>query len=252
MFAIERRSAILEQLSSEGKVVVSELAVRFGVTEETVRRDIDKLAREGLATKTYGGAVSNVSPSSDLPYNVRKRFNVDLKQNIAEKVAAMINDGDRIMLDASTTAIYVTRKIKSKKNITVITNSVEILLELADKSGWTILSTGGTLKEGAFSMVGISAEKMVRGYHVDLAVCSAKGIDEKMGITDSNEKDSEMKQAIFSSADKKVLAIDSTKFDKISFVKVCDVRDVDIIVTDKAPSESWQTRLSENGVKLIY
>lgn len=252
MFAIERRSAILEQLSSEGKVVVSELAVRFGVTEETVRRDIDKLAREGLATKTYGGAVSNVSPSSDLPYNVRKRFNVDLKQNIAEKVAAMINDGDRIMLDASTTAIYVTRKIKSKKNITVITNSVEILLELADKSGWTILSTGGTLKEGAFSMVGISAEKMVRGYHVDLAVCSAKGIDEKMGITDSNEKDSEMKQAIFSSADKKVLAIDSTKFDKISFVKVCDVRDVDIIVTDKAPSESWQTRLSEYGVKLIY
>ncbi|MBR0235220.1 MAG: DeoR/GlpR transcriptional regulator [Clostridia bacterium] len=252
MFAIERRSAILEQLSSEGKVVVSELAVRFGVTEETVRRDIDKLAREGLATKTYGGAVSNVSPSSDLPYNVRKRFNVDLKQNIAEKVAAMINDGDRIMLDASTTAIYVTRKIKSKKNITVITNSVEILLELADKSGWTILSTGGTLKEGAFSMVGISAEKMVRGYHVDLAVCSAKGIDEKMGITDSNEKDSEMKQAIFSSADKKVLALDSTKFDKISFVKVCDVRDVDIIVTDKAPSESWQTRLSENGVKLIY
>ena len=252
MFAIERRGAILEQLSADGKVVVSELAVRFGVTEETVRRDIDKLAKEGLATKTYGGAVSNVSPSSDLPYNVRKRFNVDLKQNIAEKVASMINDGDRIMLDASTTAIYVTRKIKSKKNITVITNSVEILLELADKTGWTILSTGGTLKEGAFSMVGISAEKMVRGYHVDLAVCSAKGIDEKMGITDSNEKDSEMKRAIFASADKKLLALDSTKFDKISFVKVCDLEDIDIIVTDKAPSDAWQKRLSENGVKLIY
>ena len=164
----------------------------------------------------------------------------------------MINDGDRIMLDASTTAIYVTRKIKSKKNITVITNSVEILLELADKTGWTILSTGGTLKEGAFSMVGISAEKMVRGYHVDLAVCSAKGIDEKMGITDSNEKDSEMKRAIFASADKKLLALDSTKFDKISFVKVCDLEDIDIIVTDKAPSDAWQKRLSENGVKLIY
>lgn len=252
MFAIERRGTILEELSSEGKVVVSELAARFGVTEETVRRDIDKLAKEGLATKTYGGAVSNVSPSSDLPYNVRKRFNVEQKQKIAETVASMINDGDRIMLDASTTAIYVTRKIKSKKNITVITNSVEILLELADKTGWTILSTGGTLKEGAFSMVGISAEKMVRGYHVDLAVCSAKGIDEKMGITDSNEKDSEMKRAIFSSADKKLLAIDSTKFDKISFVKVCDIGDVDIIVTDKEPSEAWKTRIAEGGAKLIY
>ena len=101
-------------------------------------------------------------------------------------------------------------------------------------------------------MVGISAEKMVRGYHVDLAVCSAKGIDEKMGVTDSNEKDSEMKRAIFSSADKKLLALDSTKFDKKSFVKVCDIGDLDIIVTDKAPSEAWQSRLSEYGVKLIY
>jgi len=252
MFAIERRGVILEQLSSEGKVVVSDLAARFGVTEETIRRDIDKLAREGLATKTYGGAVSAVSPSSDLPYNVRKRVNVEQKQLVAEKVASMISDGDRIMLDASSTAIYVTRKIKNKKDITVITNSVEILLELADKTGWTILSTGGSLKEGAFSMVGTSAEKMVRGYHVDFAICSAKGIDEKMGITDSNEKDSEMKQAIFASADKKVLALDSTKFDRISFVKVCDIKDVDIIVTDKSPSEAWKNRLAENGVTLIY
>ena len=252
MFAIERRSAILAALSADGKVVVSELSQKFGVTEETIRRDIEKLSREGLATKTYGGAVSNVSPSSDLPYNVRKRFNVELKQNIAEKVAAMINDGDRIMLDASSTAIYVTRKIKSKKNITVITNSVEILLELADKTGWTVFSTGGTLKEGSFSTVGAAAERMVRGYHVDMCMCSAKGIDEKMGITYSNEKDSQMKQAMFASADKKVLALDSSKFDKISFIKVCDVGDVDMIVTDKAPNEAWQKRLAEAGVKLIY
>ncbi|MBO4429103.1 MAG: DeoR/GlpR transcriptional regulator [Clostridia bacterium] len=252
MFAIERRNAILAALSAEGKVVVSELSQNFGVTEETIRRDIDKLEKEGLATKTYGGAVSNVSPSTDLPYNIRKRVNVEQKQLVAEKVASMISDGDRIMLDASSTAIYVTRKIKSKKDITVITNSVEILLELADKTGWHVLSTGGSLKEGALSMVGTSAEKMVRGYHVDFAICSAKGIDEKMGITDSNEKDSEMKQAIFASADKKVLALDSTKFDKISFVKVCDIKDVDIIVTDKSPSEAWKNRLAENGVELIY
>ncbi|MBO4353428.1 MAG: DeoR/GlpR transcriptional regulator [Clostridia bacterium] len=252
MFAIERRNAILAALSAEGKVVVSELSQNFGVTEETIRRDIDKLEKEGLATKTYGGAVSNVSPSTDLPYNIRKRVNVEQKQLVAEKVASMISDGDRIMLDASSTAIYVTRKIKNKKDITVITNSVEILLELADKTGWHVLSTGGSLKEGALSMVGTSAEKMVRGYHVDFAICSAKGIDEKMGITDSNEKDSEMKQAIFASADKKVLALDSTKFDKISFVKVCDIKDVDIIVTDKSPSEAWKNRLAENGVELIY
>lgn len=252
MLAIERRNAILAALSADGKVIVGDLSLKFGVTEETIRRDIDKLAREGLATKTYGGAVSNVSPSIDLPYNIRKRVNVERKQKIAETVASMINDGDRIMLDSSSTAIYVTRKIKTKKNITVITNSVEILLELSDIAGWTVLSTGGTLKEGAFSLVGATAEKMIRGHHVDIAVCSAKGIDEKMGITDSNEKDSEIKQAIFSSAEKRVLAIDSTKFDKISFVKVCDASDIDILVTDEAPDEIWQNRLAENNVKLIY
>lgn len=252
MLAIERRSLLLAELGSEGRVLVSEMSQRFGVTEETIRRDIEKLSKEGLATKTYGGAVSNVSLASDLPYNVRKSVNVELKQNIAEKVARMINDGDRIMLDASSTAIYVVRRIKNKKNITIITNSVEILIELADKTGWTVLSTGGQLKEGSFSLVGASAEKMVRGYHVDLCVCSAKGIDDRLGITDSNEKDSEMKQAMFESSDKKILVLDSTKFDKKSFVKVCDINEVDMIVTDSEPNKSWQSVIANNGVKLIY
>ena len=114
MLAIERRNAMLNALSIEGKVVVSELAKQFGVTEETIRRDIEKLEKEGKAKKTYGGAVSNVAPSIDLPYNVRKKENTDLKQIIAENVAAMIKDGDHIMLDASSTAIFVTRKIKHK------------------------------------------------------------------------------------------------------------------------------------------
>ena len=252
MLAIERRNAMLNALSIEGKVVVSELAKQFGVTEETIRRDIEKIGKEGKAKKTYGGAVSNVAPSIDLPYNVRKKENTDLKQIIAENVAAMIKDGDHIMLDASSTAIFVTRKIKHKKNITVITNSVEILIELADKSGWTILSTGGALKEGAFALGGATAEKMIRCHHVDMAICSAKGIDEKMGITDSNEKDSEMKQAIYSSADKKVLVLDSTKFNRKSFVKVCDIKDVDIIVTDSEPDEKWRNLIEQNGVKLVY
>ena len=252
MLAIERRNAILAALGSDGKVIVSDLSKQFGVTEETIRRDIEKLSKEGLATKTYGGAVSNTSPSIDLPYNIRKRVNIELKQKIADNVAEMVNDGDKIMLDASSTAIYITRKLKSKKNLTVITNSIEILLELADITGWTVFATGGMLKEGAFSMVGPCAEKMVGGYHVDLAICSAKGIDEQMGITDSNEKDTEMKRAIFSAAEKRVLAIDSTKFDKKSFVKVCDVGDIDVVVTDRDPGEAWTSRLENNNVTLIY
>lgn len=251
MLALERRNIIIERLNADGKVVVATLSQEFGVTEETIRRDIEKLSNEGLAIKTYGGAVSNVSQSSsELPYNVRKKSNVDLKQKIAETVATLIKDGDRIMLDASSTAIFVARQIKSKKNITVITNSVEILFELADKTGWTILSTGGSLREGAFSLFGSAAEKMIRDHYVDYAICSAKGVDSRMGISDSNEKDAEMKKAIFNAASTRILALDSTKFDKISFIKVCDFKDIDILVTDKDPGESWRKRLAENGVTL--
>lgn len=252
MLAIERRNAILARLSSNGKVIVSELSEEFNVTEETIRRDLEKLDREGFAKKTYGGAVINQNLNTDLPYQVRKRSNVEQKEMIAEKIAQMIHDGDYIMLDSSSTAIYVTKYIKNLKNITLITNSVETLIELADKSDWKVLSTGGALKKGSLSLVGASAERMIRCFHVDLAICSSKGIDINMGITDSNEKDSEIKRAIFDSATRKVLAVDSSKFDKISFVRVGDVSDVDVIVTDKQPSSRWIDYLEEKNVELIF
>lgn len=252
MLAIERRNAILARLNSEGKVIVSDLSREFDVTEETIRRDLEKLDSEGLAKKTYGGAVANQNLNMDVPFNVRKRANVELKQRIAESIAQLIHDGDYIMLDASSTAIHVAKCIKNRKNITLITNSVEILLELADKDGWNVLSTGGSLKQGSLSLVGTSAERMIRGYHVDLAVCSSKGIDMGMGVTESNEKDSEIKRAIFATANRKVLAIDSTKFDRISFVRVCDIGEVDTVVTDRAPSERWVEYLKEKHVELIF
>lgn len=250
MLALERRNIIIQRLNDEGKIIVAPLAQEFNVTEETIRRDIEKLENEGLATKTYGGAVSTNQKNKDLPYNIRKQSNVNLKQKIALKVAEMINDGDQIMLDASSTSLCIARAIKKLNNITLITNSVEILLELADKTGWTILSTGGSLREGAYSLSGSSAEKMIRDHHVDLAVCSAKGISMSMGITESNEKDAEMKKAIFNAANKRILAIDSTKFEKISFIKVCDIKEVDVIVTDKDPGESWKTEIKNNNVAL--
>ena len=252
MLAIERRNAILAKLNVEGKVIVTDLSREFDVTEETIRRDLEKLDNEGLATKTYGGAVANQNLNVDLPYNVRKRANVERKQKIAEKIAEMINDGDYIMLDASSTAIYVTKCILHRKNITLITNSVEIMMELADKSDWNILSTGGSLKKGALSFVGASAERMIRGFHVDLAICSSKGIDMNMGITDSNEKDSEIKRAIFAAANKKILAVDATKFDKISFVHVCNINEIDTIVTDEAPNDRWTEYLKDKDVELVY
>ena len=147
MLALERRNLILEKLQEEKRVVVSELSQLYSVSEETIRRDLDKLEKEGLATKSYGGAVINEDVGIDLPFNVRKNQNVQGKQKMAEIAASMVNDGDHIFLDASTTAVFVAKALKEKERLTVVTNSMEILLELSDVSGWNIISTGGVMKE---------------------------------------------------------------------------------------------------------
>ena len=252
MLAIERRREILSRLGTDGKVIVSELARDFEVTEETIRRDLERLDREGLVSKTYGGAVAKQSSALDLPYNIRETVNVEQKQAIADKIAELVGDGERIMLDSSSTALYVVKKLKTKRNLTVITNSVKILIELADKSDWTVLSTGGILKKGALSLNGSSAEKMINSYHVDTAICSCKGIDMELGVTDSNEHDSLIKQAMFASAERRILALDVTKFDGKSFVKVCGFRDIDLLVTNAEPSDTWLSFCSEKNIELIY
>ncbi len=251
MLAIERRNAIVTKVSAEGKVLVADLAKEFDVTEETIRRDLEKLDNDGLVRKTYGGAIKNESFNIDLPFHVRKQTNVESKQKIAALIGEMINDGDYIMLDASTTALCVIKNILNKKNITLITNSIEILLELCNKPEWNVLSTGGMLKEGGLSLVGYQAEKMISGFHVDTAICSCKGLDETNGITDSNERDAEIKKAFFRSANKRVLAADSSKFDRSSFVKVCGFSDIDVVVTEKYPGDTWAERLKQNNIELI-
>lgn len=252
MLAIERRREILSRLGSEGKVIVAELARDFSVTEETVRRDLERLDKEGLASKTHGGAVAVQNSTLDIPYKIRFGVNVEEKQKIADTVASLISDGEKIMVDGSSTAIYIIKKLKSKKNMTVITNSVEILLELADKPDWTVLSTGGVLKEGALALTGSSAERMISSYHVDTAICSCKGVDTELGVTDSNEQDTLIKQAMFSSAERTILAVDNGKLDKKSFVKVCNLKDIDILVTDAEPEEKWIKHCKTLGVKNIF
>ena len=116
MLAIERKRYIQDLLKREKKVIVADLAIHFGVTEETIRRDLEKLENEGFAQKIYGGAVLNESFNVDLPYLIRRRSNVEAKQYIADLIAEKIQDGDNIMLDSSSTALFVVKNIKSKKN----------------------------------------------------------------------------------------------------------------------------------------
>lgn len=252
MLPIERRNEILQKLMLDGKVVVSELAEKYGVTEETIRRDLERLEADGYAKKTYGGAVRNDSMTGELPYTVRKQTNVSGKKYIAEIIGSLIHDGDSLLLDASTTALFTVKSIFSKENLTLITNSVEILLDLPQGHNWNIISTGGFYRSESMAFYGNAAEEKVRNYHADYAILSCKGMDIEKGISDTREQFAELKKTFFGSARKVILAIDHTKFDKVSFVNFGRLDDIDIVVTDVEPDDRWKRIFEEKGIELIY
>ncbi len=252
MLAVERRNLILEKLQDEKKVVVSELSALFDVSEETIRRDLDKLDKEGLATKSYGGAVLNENTSLDMPFNVRKKRNMQGKQLIAELVSGLVQEGEHIIVDPSTTAVAIAKALKARKRLTVITNSIEVLVELSDVSGWDIISTGGTLRENYLALVGPKATDVISSFHVDRAIISCKGLDMEQGITDSNEMFSQVKQTMLKSAKQRILAADYTKFGNIAFSRICGLSSVDMVVTDVRPSQEWMKYFAEKGIECLY
>lgn len=252
MLALERRNLILERLQADKKVIVSELSQFFDVSEETIRRDLDKLEKEGFATKSYGGAVIKEDFGIDLPFNIRKNQNVAGKQRIAELAAALVQNGEHIFLDASTTAVFVAKALKEKENLTVITNSMEILLELADISGWNIISTGGAMKEGYLAFLGSRTEEAIRSYYVDSVFFSCKALDQKWGIMESQEAFASTKRCMMASGRKRILVVDSTKFDQTAFSVAGNLREVDVVVTDRAPSEEWLNYFGELGISCMY
>ena len=252
MLALERRNLILEKLQAEKRVVVSELSQLYEVSEETIRRDLDKLEKEGLATKSYGGAVINEDVSIDLPFNIRKNQNVSGKQQMADIAASLVQEGDHISLDASTTAVFIAKALNEKERLTVITNSMEILLELSDVSGWNIISTGGVMKEGYLAFLGSKTEDAIRSYYVDKVIISCKALDHEWGIMESQEAFGTTKKAMIASGREKILVVDSTKFDQTAFSVAGKLRDIDVVVTDRKPSEKWLAHFAEEGVECRY
>lgn len=251
MLAIERKNEILATLQKEQRVLVAELSQKYDVTEETIRRDLEKLEKEGFVKKTYGGAVLNSNTNVELPLKIREKTNKKEKQIIAKLVSDMIEDGESIMLDSSSTSLMVAKNLKQQKKLTVITNSVEVLIELAGNKGITVISTGGMLRESSLSLVGKTAERALGNFNVDKAIISCKGLDMEKGITESNEDEAEIKSVMRDCAKKTILALDSSKFDNISFVRVMDLRTGDIVVTDSLNQEKWIKYFEDKKIELI-
>ena len=153
---------------------------------------------------------------------------------------------------SSTTGVFIAKAIKQKERITLITNSIEVIIELSDVSDWNIISSGGKLKEGYLALIGPKAIEGLSSYNVETAIISGKGFDLEKGLTDGNEEFSQPKQMMFKSAKTRIVAVDKTKFGKVAFSKIADLSDIDIIVTDEKPDDNWLKAFQEKGIKCVY
>lgn len=252
MLAFERRDNIMLKVKQDKKILVSELSKEFDVSEETIRRDLEKLEKDGAITRTHGGATLNSQTSQDIPYQTRNALNKDLKMNIAKKVASLIQENSTLMVDTSSTVFETINNLKDlDRTITVITNSIDILYYF-QSSSLTLISTGGSLRKHSHSLVGTTAEQTLNRYNVDFSIFSCKGLSLKNGIMDSNEPETEIKRTMKERANKVILLVDSTKIDNEAFINVFSIDEIDYLVTDKKPRQEWIDICEDKDITLIY
>lgn len=250
MFGIERRSKMMSMLYDRKSLLVQEAAALFGVTEETIRRDLKELEQQGLLSRTYGGAVLADDTGTEAPLNVREGINIEGKDSIGRYAAGLVNDGDTVFLDASTSSLYVAKHLKDKRALTVITNAEGILLELSGSDDITLICTGGILRNKSLSYVGRAAENAISGYYADKLFFSCRGFSPKRDLTDSNEQESEIRKTMLRCSNQAIFLCDHTKFDKVGYVNTARLSDIDMIITDQPFPDSWSDYLKGSPVRV--
>lgn len=250
MLVAERQQKIVDLVNQHNSVRVSELSRLFSVTEETIRRDLERLEAEKKLVRSHGGAI-NISDSSSLeiPYFEREIINVEEKKEIALEAIIHIEKGDKIILDASSTAWYMAKKLPNIP-LTVMTNSLKVAMELSRKSEITVISTGGVLLSKSLSYVGTLAETSFDSYHLNKAFISCKGWHFEKGLTESDERQARVKKKMIESVDKVYMMLDHSKFNKLAFSKICDIEEVDYVLTDGQTEVRTMRRLSDQGIEV--
>ncbi|WP_309122417.1 DeoR/GlpR family DNA-binding transcription regulator [Paenibacillus sp.] len=247
MLVAERLQRIVDLVNERKSIRVSELSELCDVTEETIRRDLDKLEAEGKLARTHGGAISLAETRTEVPYYEREIVRSEEKRRIAEEAVKLIRPKDRILLDASSTAWYMARLIPDMP-LTVLTNSIKAAVELAGKEKIQVISTGGILSPGSLSYVGPLAERALEQYHVGRLFLSCKGARLDRGLSESNELQALVKQRMIAAADEVVLLADHTKFEVQAFTHVAGWDRVTRVVTDAGTAAGDVARLREMGI----
>jgi DeoR family fructose operon transcriptional repressor len=233
MFAEERKNAIAEYINKNRKSTVNELCKIFKVSPATIRNDLNELENAGLLKRTHGGAIPNIKANYELNSNQKKVEHIKEKEAIAKKALAYVEDGDTIAIDTGTTTLCFARLLVSKKNLTIVTNDIEIAGFLEENSDFDIVLIGGRVRRGFHCSVGPIALKCMEGLRVDKAFIASNSVSVKNGITTPSIELAQIKTSLMSFAEEVYLLSDSSKFGRASFVKFADITDIDTIITDK-------------------
>ena len=251
MTIAERHKYILDKLNSEGFVGVAELSREMDVTMVTVRKDLKLLEDKGLLYRSHGSATP-VSPYvNDRPVNEKKLVQVDEKDKIAALAAQMIQEDEAIIIGSGTTVMALAKAIPKEMKLTVLTGAMNVTLALIDNQNCEIVQLGGIVRKSSSSVVGHYAEDMLVNFACSKLFLGVDGISPEFGLTTSNMKEAHLNSKMIKSVQKTIILADSSKFRKKGFGKICEIEDIDVIITDEGISESYKAELEEKGIEVL-
>lgn len=251
MHARDRRHLTLETVSERGDVSVADLSELTGVSEMTVRRDLEALEREGLLRRVHGGAMSAVSRSYEPPFALRRGEHTEAKARIGALAASLLSNGDTAVIDVGTTTLELARTLKGNGGLTLLTPSLRVVDELAGNAEVRVIVTGGTVRPGELSLVGDLAERAFEALHCDTVFLGVGGVDARAGLTEFNLDDTRVKRAALATARRCVVLADASKLGKVAFARVCPLERVNVLVTDAGASEAALEPIRDAGVEVL-
>lgn len=242
---------MLRLLTAQGEAGFAELAEEFGVSEMTIRRDLEMLEADGLARRVRGGAISVVSRSYEPPFAIRATTASSAKEAIGVSGAALVNDGDTVIIDVGTTALALARALHGKRGITVVTPSLPVAVELGADSDIRVVVTGGQVRNGELSLTGGMAEDAFAAMNCDLAFIGIAGIRADPGLTEYNPDDARVKRAAIAAARRVIVLADAGKLGRVAFSTVAPLSVLDVLVTDAPAEHPEAAEIAAAGVRIV-
>lgn len=247
----DRKKTILKQLEKQEKVQVHMLAKELEVSPETIRRDLDRLEKDGKLKKVYGGAIKVNMDIWEPPFSERTQINSNEKSAIGRLAASLVNEGETIMIDNGTTPLEVIRHIRDRKDVTIVTHSVTALLLAMEMFKGKVFFTGGELNPQLQTVTGSLSEQALQQFNVHKAFISIGGISMEEGITDYTLNEASISRKMMERSIETFILADHSKFGKRTFAKISSLQDVSAIITDQGCSTDWIQQLEENGIDIL-